>query len=206
MQLYFSPNLNPRVAVAAARHLAVPLEFIPASPRDPAQIARFRALNPNALVPILVEDGQVLWETDAIVCRLSHLADSDFWRRGANEPRMMQWLSWAAHHLNRAIDPIYFERLIRPRFSDQPLDPAVLAEAFADYRRYAGLLDAELAGRRWLLGERLSYADFRVATVFPFAEASGLPLDEFPQVRRWHEGLLALDAWRAPFEGLPQTA
>ena len=203
MKLYFSPNLNPRVAVAAARHLAVPLEFIAASPRDPSQIAAFRALNPNALVPILVENGRALWETDAGVLRLSAVGGTDFWRPGAEAPVMVQWLSWAAQHLNRAADPIYFERLIRPRFSDQPLDPALLQEAFGDFRRYAAILDAELAGRRWLLGGRLSYADFRVATVLPFAAAIGLPLDEFPQVRRWHEQLLAMDAWRVPFAGLP---
>lgn len=205
MKLYFSPNLNPRVAVAAARHLAVPLEFIPASPRDATQIAAFRALNPNALVPILVENGRALWETDAIVCRLSAVAGAEFWRTGAEAPLMVQWLSWAAHHLNRAIDPIYFERLIRPRFSGQPLDAALIAEASDDFHRYAAILDAELSGRRWLLGEHLSYADFRVATALPFADAIGLPLAGYPQVRRWHEQLLAIDAWRAPFEGLAKA-
>jgi glutathione S-transferase len=52
------------------------------------------------------------------------------------------------------------------------------------------------------VGEELSYADFRVASALPFAEAAGLPLAEFQQMNRWHDQLLALDAWRAPFDGL----
>jgi glutathione S-transferase len=29
-----------------------------------------------------------------------------------------------------------------------------------------------------------------------------LPVAEFPNVKRWHDQLWALDAWRDPFEGL----
>ena len=77
MKLYYSPNLNPRVAVAAARHLAVPLDYVAAQPRHPDHTEAFRALNPNRLVPVLVEDGKSLWETDAIVCRLSARCDGE---------------------------------------------------------------------------------------------------------------------------------
>ena len=64
------------------------------------------------------------------------------------------------------------------------------------------ILDNQLAGREWLVDDRLSYADFRVATCFPFAEAAGLPLAEFPQAQRLADQLNALEAWRDPFAGL----
>jgi glutathione S-transferase len=70
-KLYYSHSLNPRVAVAAARYLHAPVEYVRASPRHPDNIEAFRAINPNALVPVLVEGEARLWETDAIVCRLS---------------------------------------------------------------------------------------------------------------------------------------
>jgi hypothetical protein len=47
MKLYYSPNLNPRVAVATARYLAAPLEFVRASPRDPNREDSYRPLNPT---------------------------------------------------------------------------------------------------------------------------------------------------------------
>lgn len=56
MKLYYSPNLNPRVAVAVARHLGSPVEYVPASPMDPAQQDSFRPLNPNTRVPVLTTD------------------------------------------------------------------------------------------------------------------------------------------------------
>ena len=200
--LYYSANPNPRVAVAVAKHLGSPVAYVRASPRHPDQIEAFRAINPNALVPVLVEGERRLWEADAIACRLSAIAGSDFWRTGDEGPEMITWVSWSAHHFNSAAGVLYFEKLVRPRFSDEPAPPAVLEEAMDDFRSYAATLDDHLGSRAWLLGDRLSYADFRVATFLPFAEGAGLPVAEFANVERWRDQLLEIDAWRAPFDGL----
>lgn len=202
MQLYYSENLNPRVAVAVARHLKSPVEFIRASPRHPDHEAAFRPINPNTLVPVLVEDGQSLWETDAIACRLSAIAGSDFWRTDGAAPQMIQWLSWSAHHFTSAGGVFYFENIVRPQIFTRPADAPALEEAAASLRRFGPILDAALAGRTWLVDERLSYADFRVASVLPFAEAARLPIGDYANIRRWHDRLNELDAWRAPFDGL----
>lgn len=203
MKLYYSKNLNPRVAVAVARYLDSPVEYVRASPRHPDHVEAFRAINPNALVPVLVDGERRLWETDAIACRLSEISGTDFWRTGEQLAEMIMWVSWGAHHLNRAADPLYFYRVVAPTFSDVKPDPAVLEEALSDFRSHAAVLDAELDGRTWLVGDRLSYADFRVASALPFADGAGLPVAEFSNVRRWHDRLWELDAWRAPFDGLP---
>jgi glutathione S-transferase len=201
-KLYYSHNLNPRVAVAVARHLGSPVEYVRASPRHPDHEDAFRAINPNTLVPVLVEDGRTLWETDAIACRLSALAGSDFWRGGEDMAEMVMWVSWATHHLNNAGGTLYFYKLIYPRFSQEAAPAGVLAEALQDFRCFAGILDDQLRGRTWLVGDHLSYADFRVASALPFADGAGLPLAEFPNLARWHDRLWAIDAWRDPFAGL----
>ena len=201
-KLYYSKNLNPRVAVAVARHLGSKVEYVRASPKAPNEEAAFRLINPNTLVPVLVEDDRAFWETDAIACRLSQLAGSDFWRSGDAQPEMIKWVSWGTHHLTRAADVFYWWNVIVPTFSAERPMPSAIDEALADFRRYAAILEDTLAGRTWLVGESVSYADFRVATALPFAEKAGLPLDEFPKIKRWHDRLCEIDAWRAPFDGL----
>jgi glutathione S-transferase len=202
VKLYYSQNLNPRVAVAVARYLGSPVQYIRASPRSPQQEDAFRSINPNTLVPVLVEEDRTFWETDAIACRLSALAGSDFWRTDEQQVDMIKWISWGTHHLTNAASVLYWHRIIVPTFSDEVAEPKVLDNALNDFRRFAAILDTHLGGRTWLVGDHISYADFRVATSLPFAAGAGLPLDEFPQVRRWNEQLLAIDAWRAPFAGL----
>jgi glutathione S-transferase len=202
MKLYYSRNLNPRVAVAVARYLKSPVEYVLASPRHPANVESFRAINPNALVPVLVEGSQTLWETDAIACRLSAISGSDFWRTDDQMPEMIKWISWSAYHLNVAAGELYFDRIVRPRIQFPAAAPSVLEDAMRNFRSHAAVLDGRLSGRTWLVGDHVSYADFRAATSLPFAEGAGLPLAEFAGVKRWHDRLWEIDAWRAPFDGL----
>lgn len=202
MILYFSRNLNPRVAVAVARYLEAPVRCVFAAPLDPSQTEKFRALNPNLRVPILVEGDQSLWEADAIACRLSQLVSSEFWRTGAALPAMIRWLSWAKSNFVAACDKVHFERVTKQRYGLGPLRDEVVAEGLSEFAVAAALLDQVLSGRPWLVGGELSYADFRMATVLPFADLAGLPLADYPHVAAWHARLWQLDAWRDPFAGL----
>ena len=58
----------------------------------------------------------------------------------------------------------------------------------------------------WLVGNRLSYADFRMATFLPFNDVAGLPLEDHPSVARWYRRLEEIEAWRDPFKGLDAPA
>jgi glutathione S-transferase len=202
MKLYYSTNLNPRVAVAVARHLSSPVEYVRASPRDPRFEATFRLINPNALVPVLVEGDKPLWETDAIACRLSMIAGSDFWATGDSLPETIKWLSWSRHHLTAAGEAYYFENVVKPEYLGAPPDQRVIEGVEADFHRYAQVLDDILISRRWLIEDRLTYVDFRAATIMPFARDAKMPVDGYKNILEWSNRLEAIDAWRTPFEGL----
>ncbi|MER8732335.1 glutathione S-transferase family protein [Mesorhizobium sp. M1227] len=202
MKLFFSRNPNPRLAVAVARYLNVKVEFEFASPFAPGQAERFRPLNPNLSLPILIGSGKSLWEADAIACRLSRDMHSDFWRAGDDEPEMIRWLSWGKENFARACDVVHFERGTKQRYGLGPIDQARVEEGLSDFRTAAAILDAELSQREWLVGASVSYADFRMATFLPFNDVARLPLDDYPSVSRWYLKLEEIDAWRDPFEGL----
>lgn len=200
-KLYYTHNLNPRVAVATARYLGAPVEYIRADPMGTDR-EMIRPFNPNTLAPVLVEaDGTSLWETDAITHKLARLTGSDFWQTDRLD-EMLQWVSWSAHHFTLAGGAFYFENLIVRRYQFRPVNEAALVSAAEDFTTFATILDEVLAGRDWLVGGRLSYADFRVATALPFADTAGIPIGGYGNIRRWHDRLLELDAWREPFAGL----
>ncbi|WP_279512687.1 glutathione S-transferase family protein [Luteimonas aestuarii] len=89
-----------------------------------------------------------------------------------------------------------------PRHFGRGPDAQALERAGQEFHAFAAVLDETLAGRTWLVGDRLSYADFRVASVLPFAAEARLPLDGYRHIEDWHARLMDLDAWRSPFEGL----
>lgn len=201
MKLYYSDVLNPRKACAVARHLQSTVEFVfvdlaKGEQRAPAHLA----VNPNGQVPTLVDGERIVLEADAIMCHLSERAGADLWPHEIDRQiDVVRWLSWNHQHFNRHGGELYFQYVIKSRFGLGPEDPVAVDQAIGAFRRYAAVLNGHLAGRRWLLGDRMTVADFSVAGVLPYAQASQMPLNDFPEVRRWHEQLNELEAWREPF-------
>jgi glutathione S-transferase len=204
--LYCSRNPNPRLAVAVARYLAAPVRLEWAAPFHPDHSAFFRKLNPGLRIPILVENGQSLWEADAIACRLSQMVGSDFWRGGAAMPDMIRWISWGKENFVRACDMVQFERGTKRRYGQGPSDPSLEAEGLARFHEAAALLEGHLEGRDWLCGDSPSHADFRMASFLPFNDVMGLPLADYPALAAWERRLGALPFWDDPFAGLEMPA
>lgn len=202
MKLYFSRNYNPRLAVAVARHLNSPVEFEFAAPFARGQREKFLKLNPNLSLPILVEGEATLWEADAIACRLSRLAGSEFWPTGDALPDLIRWISWGYWNFVRACDRVHFERVTKQRYGLGPIRCEVVEAGLNEFASSAAILEQHLADRDWLVGNDLTYADFRVACVLPFAEIAALPLADFPRVEAWHARLMKIPAWKDPFAGL----
>lgn len=201
MKLYYFDTLNPRKVCAVARYLNSPVEFVYTNlGKGEHKTDRFLAINPNGKVPAL-EDGDLkLWEANAIMCHLAGVAGSDLWPQNPEQQiEVMRWLTWNSEHFTRYAGELYFQYLIKPRFNLGDVDNAAVEEATGYVRKYAGILDQHLSNRKFLVGEKLTIADFAVAVTLPYAEEAHIPLAEFPNVVRWHDRLNELPAWREPF-------
>lgn len=201
MKLYYFDTLNPRKVCAVARYLNSPVEFVYTNlGKGEHKTDRFLAINPNGKVPAL-EDGDLkLWEANAIMCHLAGVAGSDLWPQNPEQQiEVMRWLTWNSEHFTRYAGELYFQYLIKPRFNLGDVDNAAVEEATGNVRKYAGILDQHLSNRKFLVGEKLTVADFAVAVTLPYAEEAHIPLAEFPNVVRWHDRLNELPAWREPF-------
>ena len=115
---------------------------------------------------------------------------------------MIRWISWGKENFMRACDIVHFERGTKQRYGLGPIDEEKVAEGLERFGTGAAILEAELSGRSWLVGDTVSYADFRMAAFLPFNDVAGLPLHRYPSVDRWYRRLEAIDAWRDPFQGL----
>lgn len=200
MKLYYSDVLSPRKACAVARYLQSPVEFVfldlgKGEHRQPDYLA----INPNGKVPTLTDGDRTLWEANAIMCELAERAGSDLWPHDARQIDIVRWFSWELQHFSRHAGILYFEHIVKARFGLGEPDPAMVEKALGEFRRFAATLDDHLRGRHWLLGDTLTVADFAVAVTLPDAERARIPLDEFPAVRRWHDRLNEMEAWREPF-------
>ena len=207
MKLYYFDTLQPRKVCAAAKYLKAPVEYVyvdllKGEQRSPGYLE----LNPNGKVPTLTDGERTLWEADAIMCALAARMGSDLWPHDARQADVIRWFSWNSQHFNRAGGALYFEHMVKARFRLGEPDAAEVARALQDFRGCAAILNDHLRGKRWLLGNSLTLADFSVAGVLPFADGSHMPLREFPEVSRWNDQLNAIEAWRNPYPARQQDA
>ncbi len=208
MKLYYFETVNPRKTCAVAKYLNIPAEYVRVDlGKGEHRTPEFRAINPNGKVPALRDGETTLWESNAIMCYLARKAGSDLWP--GDDDRLIdivRWLSWDALHFTRHGGNLYFEYIIKRKFALGEPDPAAVAEASKYFRQYAAVLDAHLRGRKYLVGDGLTVADFAVAATLPYAEDAKLPIAEFPEILRWHQRMNELEAWRNPYPAMADAA
>lgn len=207
MKLYYFDVLNPRKVCALARHLRLPVQAVRVDlGKGEHKTPAFLAMNPNGKVPVLVDGDTTLWESNAILCYLADKAGSDLWPKDARQYEVLRWLMWDATEFAPQTGTLYFEHIIKPRFGLGGPDPAEVQPALQGFRRFAAVLDAHLRHHRYLAGHTLTVADFAVAISLPYAPQAQLPLDDFPEIRRWHGQMEQLEGWLDPFEPAPPLA
>lgn len=200
MKLYYCDTLAPRKVCSFARHVGAPVEFIylrfeKGEHKTPAYLA----LNPNGKAPTLVQGEKVTWEADAILCELAQAAAPDYLPDADQQIELIKWFSWNSQHFSRWGGELYFQYLIKPRFGLGPIDQAAVEDATGSFRACAAVLNDHLKGRKWILGDRPTIADFSVAVPLPYAEPAHLPLDGFTEIQRWHDQLNEFAGWREPW-------
>lgn len=156
----------------------------------------FRALNPNALVPVLVDDDFVLWESNAIVRylarrqRATRLLPDD----PASQARVEQWMDWQAGELNNAWR-YAFMGLVRR--SPAHADASAIAASVAAWNRHMGLVDAQLARTGgWMTGPDFTLADIVIGLSANRWRMTPMGRPALPAVERFHARLLARDGYR----------
>jgi glutathione S-transferase len=151
-----SINVRKVMWTAAQLGLAVEREDWGAGFRSPQQ-AEFLALNPNALIPVLVDGDTVLWESNTI-CRYLAARQGDT-RLLPATPReraqVEQWMDWQAGELNNSWR-VAFMALVR----GQPATPEAVAQSVAGWNRHMAILDAQLARTgAFVCGDGFTLAD-----------------------------------------------
>jgi glutathione S-transferase len=187
---------KPALALALAGADWAPrfVDFFNGETRTP----EYRAVNVMGEVPVLEHDGQRLSQSGVI---LDYLADS-LGRFGpaddAERREILRWLLWDNHKLTSYTATYRFLRTFT-----RNADPAVL-EVFRKRAESAwGVLDAHLAGRRYVVDDRLTIADLSLCGYLFFADEIGVDWLAYPGIQRWLERIQSEPRWAHPYKLMP---
>ena len=108
--------------------------------RDP-NVPEFLGLNPNAQVPVIIDDGFVLWESHAIMRYLAREQRSGLWPADPKERALVdQWMSWQSTELNPAWG---YVRAALSKGLPNP-DPVRVEESIRAWTKEMRILEAQL--------------------------------------------------------------
>lgn len=222
MHLYvLPPSPRARKVIALRNYLKIDAEVRTLDYLQGDQLTPlFAQVNPNRRMPVLTEDGWALWESNAILFYFATKAPgSGLWPTASRDQAdVIRWLSWESSHWDPAWDILITEHFKKKIFVTResgrrtggatstplPPDPQRVAEGVRCLRELSAVLDSHLANRSWLVGSRLTIADFAVATWIPTATATGFSLDDFGEIKRWYSSIAALPGWQGALSPPPK--
>lgn len=166
-------------------------------PKGEQMRPEFLALNPNGMVPTLLDGETVVTESNAIMIYLAEKTRSYLWPADLTlRTKVLQWLFWEQSHFMFACGTVFYQRMIKPMIGQEP-DQSRVEEGIKKFRRTAKVLNESLVQQRYLVADRLTLADWAVASQLTFADKIGLPVVDHPSVVRWLALLDEMPAWKA---------
>jgi glutathione S-transferase len=199
---------SPRRARILLAEKGVPHQTVQVDLRQGEQLGEaFRRINPACTVPALVTgDGPVLTDNASITAWVeARYPDPPLLGTSPAEKAEVAGWQWrvefegllAIAEALRNGSPAMANRAL-PGPVDYPQIPALAERGLARARQFFATLDARLADRTFVAGERLSVADITAVVAVDFARVIKLRVDEqVPNLQRWRAALQARPAMSA---------
>ncbi|HEX3413230.1 MAG TPA: glutathione S-transferase family protein [Stellaceae bacterium] len=171
----------------------VKVDFATGETRTPAHLA----LNPNGQVPVIDDNGFVLWESMAINLYLAkkYGAGTLYPTPLEDEARAWQWSFWGMTELERPVLTALFNRAI---LSEDKRDAAAADAAEKELAQPLRVLDDDALGRSAnLLGDNFTVADLNVASILAWARPAQIDMSPFPKTAEWLKNCAERPAARA---------
>jgi glutathione S-transferase len=161
----------------------------------------YRALNPNAKVPTMLDGDLVIWESHSILRYLAALhAPALHGTTPAEKSQVERWMDWNLGALNTPYVAV---------FKDVKNAPDARAADFAEQVKtlieQLKILDGQLAKREWLALGKLTLADISLAPVVKRCLAFEIERAPLPALEKWQAAIDTRPAFQVAIGAKPSV-
>ncbi len=159
LKFYYSGAPNPTKVALFLEEAGLPYEAIPVDTRKGEQhTPQYKAINPNAKVPAIVDGDAVVFDSNAI---LLYLAEKTGKFLPPNTPKargeLLSWLMFVAS----GVGPYSGQAVHFRVYAPEKLPYAINRYMF-EAQRHFGIIDERLASRKYMLGDVYTIVDMDV--------------------------------------------
>lgn len=160
------------------------------------QTPEYKAMNPNSVVPTLVEGDFVLWESNAILRYLAagHAMGTPMWPDSLHaRAGIDRWMDWQHTVLGPPMTTVFWGLVRTPKDKQ---DPAAIDAAVARLGTVYGMLDEEVGREGHVGGPELTPADIAIGVhAFRYFSFEGIGRPAFKHLDGWFARLRARPAF-----------
>ncbi len=189
-------SVNVQKAIWCLEELKVPYERFDAGMQyGVVNEPQFRQMNPNGLVPVIEDDGAVIWESNAIVRYLgAKYGKSSLWAEDpAARAQSDKWMDWCATVYWPPMRTVFWGLVRTPPEKRN-------AEEIEAARKKSGeilqILDAALEGKDYIAGKQLTIGDIPLGTISWRWFGIDMERPSRPNVEAWFKRLSQREAFR----------
>ncbi len=148
----------------------------------------YLALNPNGLVPTIIDDGFALWESNTIIRYLAakhgsgSLYPADLQARALAE----RWMDWQLSTIVPASHPVFWGLVRTP---PEERDQAAIAAGRDKLAGVMKILDNQIANADYVAGSAFSVGDIPVGITTYRWFTFDIEREELPSLKRWYDRL-----------------
>jgi glutathione S-transferase len=187
LKFYYSPMSSATRVHWALEELGVPYEKVRLDlAAGEHKKPEYLALNPNGKIPLLVAEGEPIFESLAILLYLAERFGVD---KGLFPPPSraravaFKWMVWGSVTLTEAL--MRYLRNTLERFPADERNAKAAETAKSDVQAALTILDKELSEKQFLLGDEFSLVDVSLSTVVPFMARIGLEMGNHANILAW---------------------
>lgn len=193
LKFYFNGSPNPTKVALFLEESGLPYEPIAIDTRKGDQFApEFLAVNPNGKVPVIVDDGVTVFDSNAILLYLAEKTGKFLsGPTPAERGPLLSWLMFVA----TGVGPFSGQAVHFKHFATEKSEYAHKRYQYEAERHY-GVLDKRLGLHRYMLGDVYTIVDMDVwgwARMVPFILGEDA-WAKFPNLKRLHDEISARPA------------
>ena len=196
MRLYSTFSLNPQKVLFAIKELGLSVEIIEVNVFQGEQRTdQFTKMNPMQKLPVLDDNGFVLWESNAILAYLGE-REGRLWpsdRHGRIEA--LRWMFFEARHLAAPVGAQWFFESVAPQIGI-PVDNDSIARGREEIERPMHALTRRLSDGDWIGGSSFSLVDCCIGADLVGLAASKFDWSPYPKVKAYVDRIRNREGWR----------
>ena len=155
IKFYYNLAPNPTKVALCLEEMGLPYELVPIDTRKGEQHKpAYLAINPNAKLPAITDDGTTVFDSNAI---LLYLAEKTGQFLSPDRGALLSWLMFVASGIGPYSGQAVHFRNVAP----EPKDYALNRYMF-EAKRHWGILNARLGQHRFMLGDTYTIVDMAV--------------------------------------------